>query len=332
MPPEPIATQTAIYISAAGGPEVLIPREAALPVPDDDELLIEVHAAGVNRHDVNQRKRGPSPAHSDVPGLEVAGIVCTTGRRVTGWKPGDRVCALTDGGGYAQYAVANAGHAFALSQSMDFFQAAAFPEALFTIWHNFFGLAALGAGESVLLHGGTSGVGTIAIQLLSRLGHPVFATCGSPEKLALAESLGAKAVFDYRHGDFVQGVLQATHGRGVDVILDMSGGRYSEQNLEMLARRGRMLHLSPGDGADLKVKLRAIMAKEAKITGSLLRPLPDHEKTQVAGQIRDHLWANFDSFGIEPVIRRIFPMREAAAAHAEMEHPDHFGKLLLDCR
>jgi len=332
MPPELPPTHTAVYITAAGGPGVLMPREAARPVPGEDELLIEVHAAGVNRHDVNQRKRGPSELHSDVPGLEVAGIVRDAGRRVTGWQPGDRVCALTDGGGYAQYAVANAGHVFKLTQDMDFFQAACLPEALFTIWHNFFNLADLGPGESVLLHGGTSGVGTIAIQLLSRLGHPVFATCGSPEKIALARSLGASAVFDYRDNDFVLGVQQATGGRGVDVILDMSGGKYSEPNLAALARRGRMLHLSPGDGADLQVKLRAVMAKEIKITGSLLRPLPDHEKTFIAGKIRDHLWAHFTASTIKPVIRKVFPMREASAAHAAMELPDHFGKLLLDGR
>jgi NADPH:quinone reductase-like Zn-dependent oxidoreductase len=203
---------------------------------------------------------------------------------------------------------------------------------LFTISHNFFNLAALGAGETVLLHGGASGVGSIAIQLLSRLGHPVFATCGSPEKLALAKSLGATAVFDYRADDFVHGVRAATDGRGVDVILDMSGGKYSERNLAALAQRGRLLHLSPGEGADFSVKLRAIMAKEAKITGSLLRPLPDAEKTLIARKIRDHLWPQIAACRIQPVIRQIFPMREAAAAHAAMEQPDHFGKLLLDCR
>jgi putative PIG3 family NAD(P)H quinone oxidoreductase len=332
MPPEPAAMQMVIAITAPGGPEVLLPRQMPVPVPAEDEILIEVHAAGINRHDLNQRQRGPSEAHSDVPGLEVAGIVRGTGRRVTGWQEGDRVCALTDGGGYAQYAVANAGHAFAVRQEMDFLQAAALPEALFTIWHNFFGLAALGAGESVLLHGGTSGVGTIAIQLLTRLGHPVFATCGTPEKLVLAASLGAAAVFDYHHDDFAQGVLRATQGRGVDVILDMSGGQYSEQNLAALARRGRMLHLSPGNGADFKVKLRAIMAKEAKITGSLLRPLPGHEKTAIAGKIRDHILPHFAAGAIEPVIRRVFPLRAAPAAHAAMAQQDHFGKLLLDCR
>jgi NADPH:quinone reductase-like Zn-dependent oxidoreductase len=203
MPLEPAATHTAIFITAPGGPDVLIPRDVGLPAPADDQLLIEVHAAGLNRHDVNQRKRGPSAAHSDVPGLEVAGIVRGVGGRVTGWQPGERVCALTDGGGYAQYAVANAGHAFKTPPEMDDFQAAALPEALFTIWHNIFNLAALAPGESVLLHGGTSGVGTIAIQLLTRLGHPVFATCGSPEKIALAKLLGANAVFDYREEDFV---------------------------------------------------------------------------------------------------------------------------------
>jgi putative PIG3 family NAD(P)H quinone oxidoreductase len=332
MPPEPAAMQTAIFITAAGGPEVLVPREVGRPVPGDEELLIEVHAAGINRHDVNQRKRGPSAAHSDVPGLEVAGIVRGAGARVAGWQPGERVCALTDGGGYAQYAVAHAGHAFRPGAEMDDYKAAALPEALFTIWHNFFNLAALGPGESVLLHGGTSGVGTIAIQLLTRLGHPVLATCGSPEKVAMAKSLGAAAVFDYREDDFVQGVLRETGGRGVDVILDMSGGKYSERNLAALARRGRLLHLSPGDGAEFKVKLRDIMAKEAKITGSLLRPLPDWEKTLIATKIREHVWARFADGTMTPVIRQVFPLREAAAAHAAMERADHYGKVMLACR
>jgi putative PIG3 family NAD(P)H quinone oxidoreductase len=326
MPP---FEQTEIVITAAGGPEVLKTRRAQTPEPGDDGLLIRVHAAGINRHDIGQRRRGPGPGHSAVPGLEVAGDVVAIGRRAKGWAIGDRVCALTDGGGYAEYAAAPAAHAFRLPADLDFAQAAALPEALFTIWHNFFTVAAMGPGESALLHGGTSGVGTIAIQLLTALGHPVFATCGSPEKVAVAERLGAVKAFDYKQDDFVAGVRQHTGGRGVDVILDMSGGRYSAKNVEALAMRGRIVHLSPGDGADFTAPLRAIMAKEAKVTGSLLRPLPDAEKSIIAGKLRAHAWPLVAAGRVRPFVRSVYPLADAARAHADMDASDHWGKLIL---
>ena len=329
---EPVpAEHMAVYITAAGGPEVLRLRSAAVPVPLDSELLIRVHAAGINRHDVNQRRRGPSPGHSDIPGLEVAGIVAAFGRAVTGWKIGDRVCALSDGGGYAQYAAVPAAHAFAIPDSLDFTQAASLPEALFTIWHNFFKVAALGPGESVLLHGGTSGVGSVAIQLLTRLGHPVFATCGSDAMVVAAEKLGATKAFNYRGDNFEEGIRARTGGRGVDVILDMSGARYSARNLEALAMRGRIVHLSPGDGADFSAPLRAIMAKEAKITGSLLRPLPNDEKSLIARDLRAHAWPLIASGHVRPLVRQVFALEDAALAHGAMEDEQHQGKLLLRC-
>jgi NADPH:quinone reductase len=325
-------TQEAIVITAAGGPSVLQWRQVPVPSISEDQLLIEVHAAGVNRHDCNQRSRGPTPLHSDVPGLEVAGVVAAVGARVRGWRQGDRVCALTDGGGYARFVATPATHAFAVPSELDLVDAAALPEALFTVWHNFFNAGGLGPGESVLIHGGSSGVGTIAIQFLRALGHPVFATCGSAEKTAIAMRLGAVRAFNYRQDDFVEGVLGATNGRGVDLILDMSGGRYSVLNIRALARRGRLVHLSPGNGADFQVPLRDLMAKEARVTGSLLRGLPDEEKTLIAQRLRDVAWPMVVSGGVRPLIHATLPLADAGLAHEAMEKGEHAGKFVLDCR
>jgi putative PIG3 family NAD(P)H quinone oxidoreductase len=324
--------QTAMVITAAGGPEVLQARQRPVPTPGDHELLIQIHAAGINRHDVNQRRRGPAPPQSNVPGLEVAGVVAGIGAKVAHWTLGERVCALTDGGGYAQFAVAPSALAFRIPEELSDVDAAALPEALFTIWFNFFKVANLGPAESVLLHGGTSGVGSIAIQLLTGLGHPVFATCGSEDKMALAKSLGAVDAYNYRSDTFAAGVRAATEGRGVDVILDMSGGRHSVRSLEALAYRGRLVHLSPGDAADFKVPLRQIMAKEAKITGSLLRPLALAEKSVIADELRRLIWPGIGKGRIRPLVHRVMPFTDAALAHADMEAADHAGKLILDCR
>ncbi|MGH6628009.1 MAG: NAD(P)H-quinone oxidoreductase [Burkholderiaceae bacterium] len=325
----PEAGQVAMHISAAGGPEVLLPRRIAQPVLGEEELLIEVHFAGVNRHDCNQRRRGPTPAHSDVPGLEVAGVVRAVGARVRSFAPGDRVCALTDGGGYAEYVAAPAALAFRLGDGLSMAQGAALPEALFTIWHNFFNVAQLAAGETVLIHGGTSGVGSLAIQVLGQLGHAVYVTCSTDEKCALARRLGARGAINYRTEDFVQRVAELTHGCGVDVILDMAGGRYSEQNVRALARRGRLVHLSPGDGAAFSAPLRDIMAKEVRVTGSLLRPLPGHEKTAIAHQLRRAVWPLVEAGAVQPLIQRVFPLSEAAQAHACLESGDVAGKIVL---
>lgn len=322
--------QDAVFITAAGGPEVLQVRRIASPVARDDELLIRVHFAGVNRHDCNQRRRGPTPAHSDVPGLEVAGVVCSVGSKVTDFAPGDRVCALVDGGGYAEYAVAPAAHAFHLGDGVSLQQGAALPEALFTIWHNFFNLACLGAGETVLVHGGTSGVGSLAIQVLGLLGHAVYVTCGSDEKCAMARDLGARAAINYRTEDFATQMLEMTGGRGVDVILDMAGARYGAQNIRAMAYRGRLVHLSPGDGANFSAPLREIMAKEVRVTGSLLRPLPAHEKTAIARNLLKAVWPRVEAGRVTPAIRHVFPLHEAAQAHACLESGDLAGKIILE--
>jgi NADPH2:quinone reductase len=325
-------TQQCIMITAAGGPDVLQPRTVEVPSPLDDEVLIQVYAAGVNRHDCNQRQRGPVPAHSDIPGLEVAGVVAAVGRGVRDLQVGQRVCALTDGGGYAEYAVAKTGHVLPIPEHIDFQQAAAIPEASFTVWHNFFNVARLGPGESVLLHGGTSGVGTFAIQLLTLLGHPVYATCGSQEKVDFARSLGARAAFNYRADDFVAGTKDRTRGQGVDVILDMSGGQYSVQNIAALARRGRLIHLSPGQGAKFEALLRDIMMKEAHVTGSALRPLPDTEKTAIANHLKRIVMPFVVDGKLRPVLDTTLPLAQAAAAHSRMEAGRHIGKILLGIR
>lgn len=321
--------QTVIRITAPGGPEVLVPFNEATPHPKPGEVLIAVQAAGVNRHDCNQRQRGPVPIHSDVPGLEVAGVVVATGEGVAPHWMGQRVCALTDGGGYAQYATAPVTLVLPVPEGLSWTEAAALPEAAFTVWHNFFGVARLGAGESVLIHGGTSGVGSLAIQMLSALGHPVLATCGMAEKVAAAQRLGTALAMDYRYEDFANKVLEHTSGRGVDVILDMSGGKYSAANVKALARRGRLVHLSPGGDAVFQVPLRAIMAKEAVVTGSLLRSLPEPEKAAIAERLKAVLWPLVETGRVRPVIHQTFELQRAELAHRTMEAGAYAGKLML---
>lgn len=318
-----------VEIAGAGGPEVLQVRNRPTPVPGPGELIVAVEAAGVNRHDCNQRRRGRSAVHSDIPGLEVAGRVAAIGSAVTGFSVGDAVVALTDGGGYAEFAAALADCTLPLPEGLSFVEGAALPEALFTTWHNFFGLAALGPGGTVLIHGGTSGVGTIAVQLLSALGHPVFVTCGSAEKAAAARELGAAEAFDYRSDDFAAGILSATGGYGVDVVLDMSGGQHGAASLKALARRGRIVHLSPGDGATFDAPLREIMAKEARITGSLLRPLPQGEKAAITDSLRRVAWPLVAAGRIRPVIHAVLPLAQAAESHALLEAGRHVGKIVL---
>ena len=319
----------AIAIARPGGPEVLEPRLVPVPRPAADEVLIRVFAAGVNRHDGNQRRRGPTPAHSDIPGLEVAGEIVAAGAAVSAARIGERVCALTDGGGYAEYATAKAAQALPVPAGLDWHEAAAVPEAAFTVWHNFFRVACLKPAESVLLHGGTSGVGTLAIQVLGALGHPVFATCGSATKVDAAVALGARRAFNYREDDYVAGLREATRGRGVDVILDMSGARHAARDVEALAQRGRLVHLSPGDGGEFRAPLRTIMAKELHVTGSLLRPLPDGEKAEIAAALARVVWPLVEGGKARPVVQATLPLQSAPQAHRSIEEGDLVGKLVL---
>lgn len=320
----------AIVITAPGGPEVLQWTEGLpLAEPAPDEVLIDVAFAGVNRHDCNQRRRGPTPAHSDVPGLEVSGTVRWAGARAGGLRVGDPVCALVDGGGYATRVVAPSALTFAVPAGLDLQAAAALPEALFTVWHNFFGVAALGADDTVLIHGGTSGVGSLAIQLLRCLGHRVAVTCGTDAKAAEARALGAEAAFNYRTQDWAQAAIDWTHGRGVDVVLDMAGAAHSARNVQVLARRGRLVHLSPGDGADFVAPLRPILAKELRITGSLLRPLPLAEKALVAERLRAVALPLVAAGRVCPWVSQVFGLVQAAQAHAHLESGQAMGKLVL---
>lgn len=326
-----LTTCDGIVISAPGGPEVLHWTER-MPLPEfaADEVLIDVAYAGVNRHDCNQRRRGPTPAHSDVPGLEVSGVVRAIGARATQFQVGETVCALIDGGGYATRVIAPAALTFKVESPLNLRLASALPEAMFTVWHNIFRVAALSPGESVLIHGGTSGVGSFAIQLLRCFGHLVFATCGTDEKVAQALALGATHAINYRSQDFANQVLEITGGQGVDVILDMAGAAHSVRNVEALARRGRLVHLSPGVGADFVAPLRTILAKEAKITGSLLRPLPLEEKAVIAGELRKFVMPLINTGRIAPWVQETFTLQRVAEAHDRLESGQAMGKIVLE--
>lgn len=323
----PPARQLAILHTAAGGPEVLQPVEQPVPVPGPGEILVRVAAAGVNRHDVGQRRRAPGGERTDVPGLEVAGEVVALGEGAAGWRPGDRVCALIDGGGYAQYAVVPAANTLPVPAGLSELEAAALPEALFTCWYNFFEVGRLQPGQRVLIHGGTSGVGSIGLQLLAALGHEAYATCGDDRKCAAARGFGAKRAINYRSADFVAAVREETAGRGVDLILDMAGGAYAEANLDALAFGGRIVHLSAGGGGFCP-PLAKIMAKHACITGSRLRPLSVAHKARLAADLRRVVWPLLGT-RIRPVIAETFPLAQAAEAHRAMERAAHIGKILL---
>ena len=322
-------TMTAISIASAGGPEVLQSTPRALPQPAAGELLIKVAYAGVNRHDCGQRKRGYGPpGATDIPGLEVAGVVVATGAGVTRWRAGDRVCALVNGGGYAGYCIAVEALVLPIPAGFDLKLAAGLPETLFTAWLNVFMLGRLAAGEWLLVHGGSSGVGTMAIQLAILKGAKVVATAGSDSKCQACVKLGAARAINYREQDFVAGVKEITAGHGADVILDMVGGTYAARNLDALATAGRLVHLSGGT-AEFRVPVSAIMAKRAIVTGSQLRASPLPLKTEVARQLMDRVWPHLGS-RVNPLIDSVFPLAQAAVAHAHMETSAHIGKILLE--
>jgi len=334
-------TMTAIDITAAGGPEVLRPGARPVPRPGLGQLLIEVAYAGVNRHDCHQRKRGYGPnGATDVPGLEISGRVIECGPRVTRWRVGDLVCALVNGGGYAQYCVAEEPVTMPIPAGLDLQQAAMLPETFFTAWFNVFMIGGLAAGEWLLVHGGSSGVGTTAIQL-GRLGNAkVLATAGSAAKCDTCLKLGALQAINYRERDFVTAVQEATGGHGADVILDMAGTTYATRNLEALALDGRIVHISGaggavyGAGADstlYSVPIAAIMAKRARVTGSQLRASSLASKAEIARQLLERVWSHIGK-SIFPVLDSVLPLEQAAQAHARMESSAHIGKILLEVR
>lgn len=322
-------TQRAIVISAPGGPDVLVLEERRpLPVPAADEVLIEIRAAGVNRHDCNQRKAGPAHEPNPIPGLEISGRIVASGSDVSSDRMGEEVVALTDGGGYAEYATAPADLALPRPAGLDWLSAAALPEALFTTWLNFFHLMQLAPGESALIHGGTSGVGSIAIQLLTAMGHDVFATAGSEAKRDAALRFGARGALDYNDPDLATRVLELTGQRGVNTILDMSAGAHIKQDLAMLAPDGRMAFLSGGAGTDLAVPLRMLMARRIRITGALLRRLPIPRKIDIACNLFRTAWPLLGS-AVVPPIDAVYPLAQAAEAHRHIERNAHIGKIML---
>jgi len=322
---------TAVEISAPGGPEVLRAVTRPVPVAGHGEVLIRVAAAGVNRPDVMQRAGSypPPPGASDLPGLEVAGTVVRAGAGVAAPAPGEAVCALTTGGGYAEFCVAPADQTLPIPAGLDAVQAAALPETYFTVWTNLFERGRLDGGESVLVHGGSSGIGTTAIQLADAFGARVFATAGSPEKCRACESLGAERAIDYRSEDFLAVVKDATAGRGVDVILDMVGGDYLKRNLAALADDGRLVIIAFLGGSAAEVDLMPILRRRLTVTGSALRPRTVERKSQIAEALRAHVWPLLESGRVRPVIHRTFPLTSAAEAHALMEAGRHVGKIVL---
>jgi NADPH2:quinone reductase len=324
-------TMIAVEIAAPGGPDMLRGVSRPTPRPGPGELLVRVRAAGVNRADITQRlgKYPPPRGASDIPGLEIAGEVAAAGIDTAPWRAGDRLCALVAAGGYADYCTVPAVQCLTLPKGFDFVQGAALPEALFTVWDNLIERGRLKPGETVLIHGGASGVGTLAIQLATVLGARVFTTAGSPEKCRVCEKLGAERAINYRTQDFAAVVAEATEGRGVDVILDMVGGDYIARNLAALALEGRLVQIGFQDGAERQIDLSAIMVKRLTLTGSTLRPRSIADKAAIASALRQQVWPHLETGRIKPVIAATFPLVDADRAHGLLESGAHTGKIIL---
>ncbi|MCU0952889.1 MAG: NAD(P)H-quinone oxidoreductase [Burkholderiaceae bacterium] len=321
----------AIEIRQPGAPEVLVACERPAPVAARGEALIRVHAAGVNRPDVLQRKGGyaPPPGASDLPGLEVAGVVEGGDLDGSGLMPGDPVCALLAGGGYAEWCTVPVGQVLPLPRGLSFAQGAALPETYFTVWSNVFDRGRLGPGETLLVQGGSSGIGVAAIQLAAQLGHTVFATAGSDDKCRACEALGAARAINYRATDFVAAVKDATAGRGVDVILDMVAGEYIARELECLADDGRLLLIATLGGRHAQLDAGAVLRRRLTVTGSTLRPRSAAFKAAIASRLRAVAWPLLEAGRLDPMVFKIFPLAQAAAAHALMESSQHIGKIVL---
>ena len=321
----------AIEISTPGGPEVLVPVERPRPRCGAGEVVIKVAAAGVNRPDIVQRQGHypPPPGASDIPGLEVAGTIDEVASDVTNWRRGDTVCALVSGGGYAEYCAAPAPQCLPVPRGSDLVHAAAIPETTFTVWTNVFERGRLQKGETLLVHGGSSGIGTTAIQLARAFGARVLTTAGSDEKCAACEALGAERAINYRTTDFVAAVREATGGRGADVILDIVGADYLQRNIDTLARDGRLVHIGQLGGAKAQINLGPVLRNRLTITGSTLRPRSVVEKGAIAQELLKHVWPMFESGVVKVIVDKTFPLRSAAEAHRVMEASTHIGKLVL---
>ncbi|MDE2230252.1 MAG: NAD(P)H-quinone oxidoreductase [Alphaproteobacteria bacterium] len=328
-----LPTETAVIeIREPGAPDVLRLAKRPMPKPGAGEVLIKVEAAGVNRPDVAQRQGNypPPPGASDIPGLEIAGTVVALGLGVHHLKPVDKVCALVTGHGYAEYCAAPEAQCLPVPKGFSMIEAAALPETYFTVWTNLFDRGRLKRGESVLIHGGTSGIGTTAIQLAREFGaKDIFATAGSDEKCKACEKLGATRAIDYKHEDFVKVVKDATHNRGVDLILDMVCGPYVPRNISALAVEGRCVTIALLGGNLAEVNFGVVMMKRLTLTGSTLRARSVEQKGAIAKALRREVWPLLDAGRVKPVIHKTFPLKDAAAAHALMESSAHIGKIVL---
>jgi putative PIG3 family NAD(P)H quinone oxidoreductase len=322
---------TVVEIAAPGGPEQLKPARRPIPQPGEGEVLVRVAAAGVNRPDVMQRqgRYPPPPGASDLPGLEIAGEIVALGPKVTGKSVGDAVTALLPGGGYAAYAVAAAPLCLPVPQGISMVEAAAIPETFFTVWTNLFDRGRCKPGETVLIHGGTSGIGTTAIQLAAAWGARVFATAGSDDKARACERLGAVRGINYRTEDFVEVMRAQTGGKGVDVILDMVAGSYVPRNLDIAALEGRIVVISLLGGSRAEINMGLILTKRLTLTGSTLRARTVAQKAEVADAVHKHIWPLLSAGRVRPVIHATFPLAEAAEAHRLMETSNHIGKIVL---
>jgi NADPH:quinone reductase len=323
---------TAIGIESPGGPEVLKPVKLPRPAPKEGEVLVKVVAAGVNRPDVLQRKGGypPPPGAPETPGLEIAGEVVALGSGTSRYRIGDKVCALVAGGGYAEYCTVAEANALPVPKGLTLAEAAAIPETFFTVWTNVFERGALKRGETLLVHGGSSGIGTTAIMLGAAMGARVFATAGSDEKCRACEALGAERAINYRSEDFADVVLAATGKKGADVVLDMVGGDYIARNIKVAARDGRIVNIAYLNGSKAEIDFLPVMLKRLTLTGSTLRIRPVAEKAKIAEALEKHVWPLIEEGKVKPQLFRAFPLKDAAAAHALIESSAHIGKIVLE--
>ena len=325
-------SMTVIEISTPGGPEVLVPSHRPLPIPGVGEVLLKVAYAGVNRPDVIQRKGlyPAPPGASDLPGLEVSGTVVAVGDNVDPAVIGNRYCALVSGGGYAEYCLARMDVCLPVPSGMEMVKAAALPETLFTVWHNVFERGYASPGETVLIHGGTSGIGTMAIKLGKLFGLTVIVTCGSDEKCVAAEKIGADHAINYNNCDFVESVKALTSGEGVHLVLDMVAGSYVSRNLQCLREDGRHVTIAVQDGMISEINMAYVMSRRLTLTGSTLRPRTPAFKATLAQQLLAKVWPMVCEGTLRPELDKIFPLAEAAAAHAYMESGAHIGKIMLE--
>lgn len=325
------ATMTAVGFEAPGAPDVLRPETLPVPVPGPGQVLVRVAFAGVNRPDVVQRQGfyPAPPGASPIPGLEIAGTVAALGEGVTGLLPGQQVCALVSGGGYAQYCLARADHCLPVPESLPFDQAAALPETLFTVWHNVFERGWACEGETLLVHGGTSGIGSMAIMLGKLFGLTVIVTCGGPDKCAAALRIGADHAIDYKASDFVEEVKTITGGKGVEIVLDMVAGDYVARNMKCLAMDGRHVTIAVQGGVKAQINMAQVMTRRLTLTGSTLRARSDSFKALLTSEILQTVWPLVAQGKLRPIMDQAFALEEAAAAHTRMEAGTHIGKIVL---